>query len=314
MDVGHSTTLTLSSYGGDDVMAAEFGPRDERLRMNLSWGNRSLSARLRHVLSPTLFLSVAAGLSRYRSGWSFVAGDVLLDRAKNSLVDYSFRADLEVLGHPTHRVKAGCAVNDYATTFVDRSEDVTWVTVDASTSTLAAYVEDTWRLSPLLELQAGMRGSSHQAGGHLRADPRFSLVSHLGPTTRLKASFGRYTQWINVMAFGQEFSTFDVWLHVDASLQPTSALQTVLGLECDPRPELEFTAEAYYTDMDHVTTFDVLADEGEVAADAFVSGEGLAYGVELLARRKAGRTTGWIGYCLSWTRRRFPGTLVNNGE
>jgi hypothetical protein len=39
--------------------------------------------------------------------------------------------------------------------------------------------------------------------------------------------------------------------------------------------------------------------------DKLEVGEGLAYGLEFLARKQYGKTSGWIGYTLSWSNRRF---------
>lgn len=313
-DLSSKTTLTVATYLGNDVMTAEFGDPDERVGVEMKWGNRAVTGRLRHVLSQNLFLSLGAGVSRYRSSWSFDADGVTLEEAKNTLLDYSFKADLEMLGRARHRVKAGISVNDYVINFVDKAEDVTWVDVDTSTVNVAAYVQDTWRVSPLLEIQPGLRAAYHHAGRHVRFDPRLSLVYHYGPEMRFKLSGGRYTQWINVITFGEGFSNFDIWLPVDGSMKPTHTTQTVVGFEYDPSSDLQFTTEGYYTDMKNLTTFDMLADEGEVGADAFVTGKGYAYGLEWMLRRTVGRTTGWIGYSLSWTKRRFPGTYVNNGD
>ena len=41
-------------------------------------------------------------------------------------------------------------------------------------------------------------------------------------------------------------------------------------------------------------------------------GEGKSYGAELFFQKKRGKTTGWIGYTLSWTDRRFEN--INFGE
>jgi len=41
-------------------------------------------------------------------------------------------------------------------------------------------------------------------------------------------------------------------------------------------------------------------------------GRGEAYGVELLLRKKRGKTTGWVGYTLAWSNRQFAN--LNNGE
>ena len=41
-------------------------------------------------------------------------------------------------------------------------------------------------------------------------------------------------------------------------------------------------------------------------------GHGWSYGAELFIQKKIGRTTGWIGYTLSWTERKFDG--LNSGR
>ena len=38
----------------------------------------------------------------------------------------------------------------------------------------------------------------------------------------------------------------------------------------------------------------------------FTFGNGKSYGVELFVNKKSGKLTGWIGYTLSWTKRKFP--------
>ena len=43
-------------------------------------------------------------------------------------------------------------------------------------------------------------------------------------------------------------------------------------------------------------------------------GYGRAYGMELMAQKKSGRLSGWIGYTLSWSDRRFPDGSVNKGR
>ena len=43
-------------------------------------------------------------------------------------------------------------------------------------------------------------------------------------------------------------------------------------------------------------------------------GEGLARGVELYVEKKDGATTGWLGYTLAWSDRRFPDGSINGGE
>ena len=40
--------------------------------------------------------------------------------------------------------------------------------------------------------------------------------------------------------------------------------------------------------------------------NSFVFGKGWSYGAEILVNKVRGRLTGWVGYTLSWTWRKFP--------
>jgi len=74
-----------------------------------------------------------------------------------------------------------------------------------------------------------------------------------------------------------------------------------------------FSDEVYYKNMAHQIDFKDGANlffnnnlEGE-----FVYGKGWSYGNEIYVEKKTGRTTGWVGYTLSWTWRKFDD--INNG-
>ena len=166
-----------------------------------------------------------------------------------------------------------------------------------------------------LEFQPGFRLYYHEAGDHFRFDPRLALMYRYDDKTRFKLSGGVYSQWINLITFGEGMSNFDIWTPVDHSMKPTYTNQIVLGLEHDPRKDLEFTFETYYTDMHNVVEFDYVSTKDSYdAADAYIFGKGYAYGFEWMVRKKSGRLNGWLGYSLSWTKRQFPGTYLNDGE
>ena len=75
----------------------------------------------------------------------------------------------------------------------------------------------------------------------------------------------------------------------------------------------ETSVELYYKSMQNQIEYGAgytptLADPEQ----SFVFGKGWSYGSEFYVNKSKGRLTGWIGYTLSWTFRKFP--LLNNGE
>lgn len=314
LDLTPKTTLSLAGYLGQDHMEFEFGDSDERFNLGMKWGNRTFTSRLRHALGRNLFFSAGASVSDYKSTWFFVDDGVDIENAEDHLVDYSVKADLEFLGQQNHHWQTGLGISRYDFRFLEQVAGFTYVDVDTFTYNYSLYVQDTWRVHPLVEVQLGLRGYYHQAGDQVRFDPRLSVLFHLDANKRLKLAGGRYTQWINVLTFGEGSSNFDLWIPVDGSMTPSYSDQIVLGFEWDPREDLQTTTEAYYTDMKNIVAFDPLTTEGVEASDPFYFGRGYAYGFEWMVQKTAGPITGWLGYSLSWTRRQFPNSLYNSGQ
>jgi hypothetical protein len=137
---------------------------------------------------------------------------------------------------------------------------------------------------------------------------------HYDTRTRIKFAAGRYHQFIDFISFGEGASFMDMWMPYDGSVPVMYADQLVLGFEHDPQPDLEFTTELYYNQLHNVHGYDMSIDRGSDMESAFLIGEGNAYGAEFMLRRKAGRLTGWLGYSLAWSKRRFEGTYLNFGN
>ena len=75
----------------------------------------------------------------------------------------------------------------------------------------------------------------------------------------------------------------------------------------------ETSVELYYKDMQNQIEY----REGYTPSlsdpeDEFVFGKGWSYGSELFINKVRGRLTGWVGYTLSWTFRKFP--QINEGK
>lgn len=313
LDLTDRTTLTLAGYWGNDRLDAEFGPEDSRLQMYMSWGNKTFSTRLRHALNSSIYLSISTAVSKYNSEWSIENDDVLFDRARDRLYDRSVKSDLEIY-HGNHKFKTGIWFSQYDIVFKEEREDVVLVDVDEVVNNYAGYIQDHWKVNSFLEVKPGIRFYYHDEGEHKVVDPRLAMVYHWDPRLRFKLAGGRYSQFINLMTFGESFTNFDLWIPIDESMTPSRSDQVITGLEYDFPDELELTVEAYYTDMKNIAIVDPMVKEAEVASDAFLEGKGYAWGFEWMLRRKEGRLNGWLGYSLSWVRHKFPDSAVNAGN
>ncbi len=314
VDLSTRTTLTMAGYWGKDKLDMDFGDSDTRNRLGLSWENRTLSARLRHALGAKVFWSQSASVSTYQSQWSMKNDKVLLVEARDELMDYSLKSDIEMHGIENHSIKIGYWISYYTAMLKEYDENLVYVDIDKSTTNYSVYAQDSWRVTGQLEVLPGLRVFYHEAGQHVTVDPRLSVVYHAKHNLRFKIGGGKYSQFINVMTMGDMLSNFDIWFPIDGTLEPTINDQIVASIEYDAPFGLDFTMEGYYTKMHNVTAMDPLVNEGENASDAFIQGDGVSYGAEWLLRRNSGRWNGWIGYSLAWTKRTYPGTLINDGN
>lgn len=97
-----------------------------------------------------------------------------------------------------------------------------------------------------------------------------------------------------------------------ATIKPQTAQQFSLGAARNPRfydEDFELSLETYYKSMRNLIEFREKADFVGTSDDGYenkiISGRGWAYGAELFLQKKTGKITGWLGYTLSWSNRRF---------
>lgn len=148
-----------------------------------------------------------------------------------------------------------------------------------------------------------------------RASARFALTS----TSSLKLSYARTAQYLLLASRTSAATPLDVWEPVGPYLKPERADQWALGWSADVADrKYALSAETYTKRMSNVPDF---IDGADVVLNprletALVQGIGRAAGLELLARKSTGATTGWVSYTLSRAEQRYeaaPGQGINGG-
>ena len=146
-------------------------------------------------------------------------------------------------------------------------------------------------------------------------EPRLAMNYIINDVSSVKASYARNNQYVHLLSNSTTGSPTDIWLPSSNNIKPQISDQVTLGYFRNFRKNMfEFSVEGYYKTLDNMIDYRTGAElnfnatvEGEL-----VYGEGRAYGVELLLRKKKGDFTGWVGYTLSRSQRQFK--EINNGE
>jgi hypothetical protein len=133
---------------------------------------------------------------------------------------------------------------------------------------------------------------------------RISLRYKLTDESALKASYNKTRQYIHMLSNTVSVSPTDTWKLSDPNILPQAADQISVGFYQDLKQELfELSAELYYKWIDHILDYKTGARllVNEHIDQQVLQGNGKAYGVELLLRKKSGKLTGWLGYSYSRT-------------
>lgn len=304
-NLSYSDNLVLSGYFGRDDLDLETG---EGNLFNVRWGNSAVTGKWTHLFSPTLFGNFVVSGSDYASrlSASFDGTEILF---RNSIRDLSFKGDLDYVADGEHAIKGGFRATRYRFSFRRSFNQDDQLDLRLRPYVISAYAQDQWQARPATSIRLGLRANYYSEREKIDLEPRISLSHQLSDGLRLKAGGGRYHQYLQLITT-EGFSGGDFWVPLDGSVTPGQAWHVVLGASWDPSPDYRLSLESYYQRLDNLVVVDntraVGGDETR-SEDVFVTGgRGYATGVEAFVERLSGRLTGWIGYTLGWTRRRFP--------
>ena len=114
----------------------------------------------------------------------------------------------------------------------------------------------------------------------------------------------QYIQYLTNESLGLPW---DQWLPTTDRVGPQRSWQAAAGFAKTFSGGYDVSIEAYYKKMDNITAYAEGASLFNLDdwQDQVVKGEGRSYGAEFFVQKKTGKLSGWIGYTLSWSDRRF---------
>ena len=281
------------------------------------------------MFNKRLFVNTTASVTRYRYAitnrldqFSFSLASTIRDLSARTDFEYRPAAGRHVLkwgAQLTHhtfgvgRLKAGSEDGR-----INFGSDVAYAGQEGG-----LYASDNFTIGPKWQLDYGLRlsGFRNDAGqvyGGL--EPRAAVRYSLTPTVALKGSYARMYQYVHLVTNSGTSLPTDIWYPSRLSVRPQRSQQVATGASfLLGGGKYLLTNEVYYKWAQNQVDF---RDGAQLFANdnldaEFLFGRGWAYGNELYLEKKQGRTTGWVGYTLAWTKRQFPpqrGTTgVNNG-
>lgn len=328
----------LSGYFGRDVFDFVNGRRS--FDIDIPWGNSTMTARWNHVFSPRLFANTTAVYNDYNFSFGAKQNDFQI-RLQSGIRDYNLKTDFDYYPLTGHRIKFGAqyTFHRFTPSVVSGRQDTTVFTPNNAQLKYAVetalYAQDDWDLGERLKLNAGIRWSSFaQVGPYQKygtdaagnrtdstsyrsrqpvrtyqgLEPRLTARYTLGESSSLKGAVARNFQYIHLVSNSGTTLPTDVWVPSTYRVRPQMSWQYSLGYYHNLKDNMfEASIEAYYKTMaGQIEYREGYTPSTRDTEEEFVFGRGWSYGAEFFLDKRRGRLTGWIGYTLAWTWRRFP--------
>lgn len=329
--------LFLSAYFGDDklffTVDEEEDSGDFYAKSDKQWGNNMVALRWNHLFNAKLFSNTVLSYTRYRYldyiETETTNADIQLkthDEFFSGINDVSLKPVFEYFSSNALKLTFGGEgilhyYNPGKTTQFSAKNNKTLLDTTLMNKFFATegslFLENDIKLPMGLRFNLGLRFTHYNMQGHAfnNWQPR-AIVSYLFNDVQVKLSYSKMMQPVHLLTSSGVGIPIEFWVPATPKARPGSAQQAALGMATTLFKKFEFSAEAYYKEMDHLITFkegaSYFGTEATWEEKIETRGKGQTYGLELLLQKKQGRTTGWLSYTLSKNMRQFHN--INQGR
>jgi len=306
------------------------------------WGNFTNSLTWRWIVNPQLIARTFVANSRFRFAVNFDYESEYISTSDNDtsgsqfssyfdlfdkINDHSFETSLTWIPGDDHKLTGGIQHKQvdfnlgmilkleeayYLENTESRIDTLMWM--ESQPTETSFYIQDQWKINPLLSLQSGLRIANYSLHDTTYFEPRLGLKYFLAENLSIKASVGRYHQFLTVANPPDENLRFlDIWFGVPDDRAAPRSDHYILGAEYLTDSDVLIRVETYHKSFDNLLTLkpsELFAiDEGGTLRidpfNEFWDTEAYADGVELLVKKLSGKVRGWAGYTYAITERQY---------
>ena len=344
-NISKRNRIYLSGYFGRDKFKF-----DETQGFN--WGNNTGTLRWNHIFNQRLFSNFTLFFSDYDYELAFGDDDLDKFDWNSRIQTFNFKPEFSYFINPDNELSFGGELIKYnfepANAVGVSNGEVSDVSVEKKNAVeWAVYISNDQKVGRW-SAQYGLRFSQFMLVGpgpyyefdnpepgtrrrvvnaftaesgelikrYQNLEPRVSIKYQASNQTSIKASYNRTAQYIHLVSNTTASNPLDIWTPSTNNIKPQTADQWGLGYFRNYGPEnaFETSVELYYrksqNQIDYIDGADILINEF-IEGD-LLSGEGRAYGLELLVKKSKGLFNGWVSYTLAQTELKVNG--INNNK
>ncbi len=321
--------LYWSNYYGRDKFYSDDDDESSTAKTRLGWGNITSTLRWNHQFNNKLFANTSFVFSNYefkvnaedKSKSEDTDGDFEFSTS-SGINDYTLKTDFNYYPNSKHSIRFGAMATRHNFTpqrvLIKEFDNNVNTKQELNSLESALYLEDDWKVTDKLNVSPGLRLSAfnYEKKNYYNFEPRLALAYNFKPDLAFKASYSRMNQYIHLLSSSGIGLPTDLWVSSTDIVKPQRSEQFAIGIAKDfLNKDYSLTVEGYYKKMDDVIAYkegasflaidDIESGKTTNWEENITSGQGWAYGAEVLFRKQSGPLTGWLGYTLSWSERQF---------
>ena len=318
-----SNIYTLSGLYSNDKL---YNPANSNgIDYNIQWKNAMANLTWLHINSKSLFITTSFSFIDYEfeSNLQDNTSNASANNyyALSKLRDLYVKTNAEIYWMKNNTLKTGYEIawHDYYLIYSDFYDPLLVPSLSSlpNINSLEAsiFLQNEGKITDWLETNLGVRGYYFKSTKYFSAEPRLSARFILSDNLSINTAYAIAHQFLHLIVRNDISLPTDLWYPSSEEVNPSKSTQYVLGAQYNLfDKQYVFSVEGYYKDMKDLYEFKnaPVFKTGASIADNLTQGEGEAYGIEFFANKTAGNFTGWIGYTLSWTKRKF--SELNNGK
>ncbi len=294
----------------------------------IEWGNTGASMQMMRLWNDTDFSHFTLSFSDYGSNYREQSEEEItiarepFTTINSSSIQSNGIEDLGMkLSHEAHISNViwqfGAEFSFYNTFIENTLNEEPLIEKKQAGATLSTlYTQADIRIRPTTRLGIGTRGTYASTRGQTYFEPRLSLTEELNPNLSLRASVGRYNQFVNqVISRNVLQGSRDLWVLSDDEVPVQLADHYTVGGSWQKNGfgldmslfHRNFSGLLYYAFIEgnEITQFTNYEE-------SFFEGDGRATGWELLLKKESPTFSGWVSYTLSRSDAKYDD--LNGGE
>ena len=298
-DDGFFQTSTV--YGENPPEKDAAYNRSDRER-TLDWGSQLLTARMERIVTPSLFMNVAVGLSNYnyygnesgKEQYAYWEGDSQVSgNDTSSIVTRSdikmqlYSVDFNHTLNPMNRLTYGADIKLYRlqpsidSAFLAMSDSE----LDILSKKISIFAQDEIKLGSKLTFTPGLNFHMYLVNqkAYYKLDKRFLINYYINDRLSVNAAYAEMTQHLHLLRLGTINLASDLWLPTFESVKPSYGTDCSVGFNYRINDAFRLSVDAYVRAYENLLYYREGIDFDEQYADisdVVTSGEGAARGVE----------------------------------